>query len=381
MSAARVAFLDHAPFIGGAETVLLDLIAHLDRSRFDPLVFVPAQSPLVQRLEAIGVPWCHLPMPRINAPSPRVPIRWLSASRRLSRLARERGINLIHANTVRAHLISAFASAAPVVWMLHDDTFPVWLFHALRRRPARLIANSRATAHHYRIESDPRSAIVHNGVDTRAAPGDGAAFRRQFGIDPEAILVAHVGRLVRWKGQDVFIRAAGRIAPSFPQARFALIGGHAESDNARSELGGGAAYFDELRQLAETSGLENRLIFAGHQDGMANAYAAIDVLVHSSTRPEPFGRVLIEAMSAGVPVIAAAHGGPIEIVEDGVTGLLVPPGDPERLADAVTELIADETRRQVMGRAARQRAVERFDIRVQVERIQSIYADILTHQR
>jgi glycosyltransferase involved in cell wall biosynthesis len=91
--------------------------------------------------------------------------------------------------------------------------------------------------------------------------------------------------------------------------------------------------------------------------------------------------VIIEAMSAGVPVIASAHGGPTEIVEDGVTGLLVAPGSSERLAEVMARLLGDAPRRRTMGLAARQRAVERFDIRAQVDRIQSIHADILAHGR
>ncbi|HEY4688484.1 MAG TPA: glycosyltransferase family 4 protein, partial [Anaerolineae bacterium] len=337
----------------------------------------PPASPLSKLLDARGMEWCSLSMPRLNVPSPLMPVRWLSAARRLARLANEQRIDLIHANTVRAHLISAFVRGTPIVWMLHDDTFPRRLFTALRRRAAWLIANSRATARYYGIEGDSKASVVYNGIDTTAAPGNRSAFRRQFGIDPDALVVAHVGRLARWKGQDVFARAAARIAPTFPDARFMLVGTFAEDDEARGELGGGAAYEAELRQLAGSSGLGNSLIFAGHQDNMADVYAGIDLLIHSSTRPEPFGRVIIEAMSASLPVIASAHGGPAEIVEDGVTGLLVPPGESNRLAQVMSGLLNDAPRRQAMGSAARQRACERFDIRQQVEAVQSIYLNVI----
>jgi glycosyltransferase involved in cell wall biosynthesis len=380
MSLTRIAFVDHAPFVGGAETVLLDLIAHLDRSRFDPVVFLPAGSPLVQHLDARGVPWRDLPMPRINVRSPTALLRWRRTSGELARLARECGADLIHSNTVRAHLGSAFVRDVPVVWMLHDDTFPPWLFRRLRRRPARLIANSYTTASTYNLEGDPRAYVVHNGVDTQAEPGDRYRFRRRIGIGPDELLVAHVGRLVRWKGQHLFIRAAARIAGEYPQAHFTLIGTYAESDESPGILGGGATYHAELQRLAQSAGLGSRLTFAGHQDNIADVYAGIDLLVHTSTRPEPFGRVLIEAMSAGVPVIASAQGGPTEIVEDGITGLLVTPGSSQALAEALTKILADASRRAEMGVAARRLAIERFDIRVQVARIESIYLDILANR-
>ncbi|HLF28883.1 MAG TPA: glycosyltransferase family 4 protein [Anaerolineae bacterium] len=380
MTPARIAFVDHAPFVGGAETVLLDLVSHLDRARFDPLVFLPARSPLVPHLDTCGIHWCDLPLPRLNVRSPFTPFHWLSAARRLAHLARQQRVDLIHANTVRAHLVSAFIRHIPVVWMLHDDTFPRWLFKALSRRPAQLIANSRATARHYQIDRHPKVSVVHNGVDTHRPPGDGLRFRRHIGVGPEKILIAHVGRLARWKGQHIFIRAAARIAPAFPNAHFTLVGTFTKGDEALGVLGGGATYHDALRKLAAALGLNDRLTFAGHQDNIADVYAGIDVLVHSSTRPEPFGRVLIEAMAAAVPPIASDQGGPTEIVEDGVTGLLIAPGSSELLAEAMSLLIRDSARRAEMGRAAQQRARERFDIRLQVERIQSIYADVLRHR-
>ncbi|HET7090857.1 MAG TPA: glycosyltransferase family 4 protein [Anaerolineae bacterium] len=388
MSTARIAFVDHAPFVGGAETVLLDLIGHLDRSRFDPIVFLPARSPLVRHLDARGVPWRNLPMPRINVRSPTALLRWRRASSELARLARDCGVDLVHSNTVRAHLASAFVRDVPVVWMLHDDTFPHWLFRRLRRRPARLIANSYTTASTYNLEGDPRACVVHNGVDTQAEPGTRYRFRRRIGIGSDKVLVAHVGRLVRWKGQHLFIRAAARVAGEHPQAHFALVGTYTEGDDSpgvpsallRAGLSGGAAYHAELQRLAQSAGLGSRLTFAGHQDNIADVYAGIDLLVHASTRPEPFGRVLIEAMAAGLPVIASAQGGPTEIVEDGITGLLVTPGSSQALAEALTKLLADASRRAEMGVAARRLAIERFDIRTQVARIESIYLDILANR-
>jgi glycosyltransferase involved in cell wall biosynthesis len=373
----RIAFLDHAPFIGGAETVLLDVIAHLDRSRFDPIVFTPSDSPFAASLDTHRIPWIDLPMPRINSLSLLTPLRWWSTSRELAHLVRKHHIDLIHANTVRAHLISAFMQHQPVVWMLHDDTFPLWLIRRLHDRPARLIANSYNTAQYYELQDDPRTIVIHNGVDTQATYGNGFRFRRRIGIGPDEILVAHVGRLVRWKGQHLFIRAASHIARHYRHVHFVLVGTHSDTDNVNSVLGGGTTFLNELKRLADTWGLNSRITFAGYQDDMADVYAGIDLLIHSSTRPEPFGRVLIEAMAAGVPVIASAQGGPTEIVQDGVTGLLITPGSSEILSEAMHILLEDSERRKVMGIAACQRAREAFDIRQQVERIQSVYDEVL----
>jgi glycosyltransferase involved in cell wall biosynthesis len=316
-------------------------------------------------------------MPRINRPSPLAPIRWLSGSRTLARLVQQQRVDLIHANTVRTHLFSAFMQSRPVVWMLHDDTFPLGLFNRLRGRARHLIANSHSTARYYSVDRDPHTSIVHYGVETQPPPGDGQRFRRRIGVGPGETLIAHVGRLVRWKGQHLFIRAAAHIAHHHPHTHFVLVGTHSDSDNVNTVLGGGASFLAELKYLANSWGLTDRISFAGYQDNMADVYAGIDLMIHSSTRPEPFGRVLIEAMAAGVPVIAAAQGGPIEIVEDGITGLLIAPGSSELLSEAMRFLLEDDDLRKSMAVAARQRVREHFDIRQQVERIQSVYDEVL----
>src|SRR3972149_4451390 len=119
VSPVRILFVDHPLSVGGAKTVMLDLIAPLDRSRFEPIACVPPASPLSKLLDARGMEWCSLSMPRLNVPSPLMPVRWLSAARRLARLAREQRIDLIHANTVRAHLISALVRGTPEIGRAH----------------------------------------------------------------------------------------------------------------------------------------------------------------------------------------------------------------------------------------------------------------------
>lgn len=353
----RLAFVDHAPVLGGAETSLLTIVTHLDRSRCDPLVLVPAASPLVPLLEARRIPWHELALPRLT-PSPRSAARWYATARRLARLVGEHHIDVIHTNTARAHLVGALVPTTPVVWMVRDDTLPRWLFALLQRRPAALVANSWWTARRYGLGEDARTTVVHPGVEVDVVPSDGAGLRRRLGIEPGDLLVAQVGRLVRWKGHETFLRAAARIARALPAARFAVVGGTSEEDAGR---GGGAAYARELERAAAALGLAGRCVFTGHQAAMRDVYAGIDLLVHCPTRPEPFGRALVEAMAAGVPVVAADDGGPREIVEQGVTGLLVSPGTAEPLAAVVIDLLEDAPRRRAMGRAGRRRARECFD--------------------
>jgi glycosyltransferase involved in cell wall biosynthesis len=164
-----------------------------------------------------------------------------------------------------------------------------------------------------------------------------------------------VGRLEPWKGQEVFLQAAARIAERCPDARFAVVGS-AITDKLR-------AYPDQLERLAATLGLADRVHFAGHVDDTAPWFDALDVCVHA-THGEPFGLVVVEAMAVATPVVATALGGPTEIVEHGTSGLLVPPGEPEPLADAVASILADERLAARLADGGAQRASRFSDDRM-----------------
>lgn len=168
-----------------------------------------------------------------------------------------------------------------------------------------------------------------------------------------APVAAIFGRLVRWKGQDVFVKALALLARRGVEVEGWVVGG--------SSFGDGEAYETELRELAREGGIEDRVHLLGFRRDVAALMQRCDVVCHAS-QFEPFGMVIIEAMMAGKPVVASDVSGPKESVVDGETGRLVSPGSPEALADALAELLADASLRQRMGEAGRRRAREHFDL-------------------
>ncbi|MGZ4403629.1 MAG: glycosyltransferase, partial [Gaiellaceae bacterium] len=164
-------------------------------------------------------------------------------------------------------------------------------------------------------------------------------------------IVGIPGRLQAWKRQDVFLRAAGILSEQHSSLRFLVIGG--------AILGREGVYPDELRRLAAELGLGDVVHFAGHQPDVYPWLDALDIVVHASSG-EPFGMVIAEAMALGKPVISVADGGPLEIVEDGRSGLLVAPGDPARLAAAIDRVLADGTFAAALGAEAERRARSLF---------------------
>jgi glycosyltransferase involved in cell wall biosynthesis len=183
--------------------------------------------------------------------------------------------------------------------------------------------------------------------------------------------VGCVARLDPWKGIEIFVQAAAEIARSRPDAHFLVCGG---------ELPGYEPYAAEIRALAAELGLGDRVHFTGWTyslDDIPEVMAALDVLLHTPIRPEPFGLVIVEAMATAKPVVASADGGIMEILQDGVTGRLIRPGDASGMATAVLDLLDDPMKARAFGRAGRERVERDFEVGAYAGRIQALYDDIL----
>lgn len=356
----RVVYLDHVAQLSGGELALLRLLDAL--VEVDAHVILAEDGPLVERLARAGHSVEVLPMlgrtqrlRKDTITTGRVPIRavvdTLAYSLRLARRLRQLRPDIVHTNSLKSGVYGSLAAplaGTPVVWHLRDrvdtDYLPqlaVVLIRAITRYlPRAIISNSHSTQ--ATLLRRKRSFVIPSTVEPAAAPLDRSACHR----DP--LVVGSVSRLAPWKGQDVLLRAFARAFPNGAQ-RAIIVGaplfGAAE-----------AAYADDLRQLARALGIGDRVEFRGHRDDVPRELAALDVLVHASIVPEPFGQVVVEGMSARLPVVASRAGGPTEIITDGVDGLLYPPGDVTQLAAILVRLQSDPGLRARLGRAAGLRA-------------------------
>jgi glycosyltransferase involved in cell wall biosynthesis len=200
----------------------------------------------------------------------------------------------------------------------------------------------------------------------------GERIRRELGVSDSERLVGFVARLDPWKGAEVFVRAAAEVSRARNDTRFLVCGG---------ELPGYETYASDLGRLARDLGIEDRVLFTGWKyrlDDIPEVMAALDVMVHASIRPEPFGLVIVEAMATATPVVAADDGGVREVVEPGVTALLARPGDHDGVAGAVLEILGNPARAAAMGNAGRARAERLFEVGVYVRRVEAVYAELLT---
>jgi glycosyltransferase involved in cell wall biosynthesis len=362
-------FLDHASALGGAEHSLLSLLAHLDRGRWQPHLACTG-GPLAERATALGVPVHVVPMPSLRG-KPSAPWRLTRGSFAVARIVRREGVALLHSNVMRASFYAAAAArltGRPLVWHVRDIFRDGWYVRLMCRLSTRVIAVSQAAA--APVPCARKTAIVPNGLDpSRFDPGlDGRPLRAELQIDGDVPLIGCIGWLQDWKGQDRVLQAAALVVRQRPDARFLVVGASA-FEAGRDHLGA-------LRTLAWQLGLADRVIFTGHRDDIPQVLAGLDLLVHGG-RAEPFGRVLIEAMAMARPVVAFADGGVPEVVIDGQTGRLAPPGNVEALAEAVLDLLADADHRRRLGQQARSRVLSHFDARQLTRRVEAEFESVL----
>jgi glycosyltransferase involved in cell wall biosynthesis len=197
---------------------------------------------------------------------------------------------------------------------------------------------------------------------------DGSTFRQELGIPASAPFIGMVGRLNHWKGKVVFVHAAKMVLDRFPDAHFLVVG---------SVFGNDQHYLDVLKSEVERAGISGSFRICDFRRDVPQILSSLDVFVHPSLLPEPFGLVVIEAMAACRPVVATAHGGPLEMIEDGVSGHLVPPGDATALAGKIAVCLEDRASSRAMGKRGQERALGLFHVSRYIERIQAIYDAIL----
>lgn len=352
------------------------LLERLDRTRFNPTVVVPHPGALTRRLDELGVPHRAAAMGRLRRTlNPirllRYFVMWHRAVRQIAALIDELDIDLVHCNATIPHLFASPAArrkGVPCIWHVRDLSSPGgWLDAMMTRDAAAIIAISgavRDSLHHPAL-AEAKTTVIHNGVDVdEFAPGDGTPVRAELGLDGSTPLAGIVGQIVPWKGHERFLDVAAAVAGSVSDARFLVVGDDRFGDHP--------GLVDRLKARAAELGLGDKVSFVGWRDDVVNVMNALDVLVVTSDS-EPFGRVVVEAMACGKPVVSFRCGGPVEIIEDGETGLLTEPYDTGRMADAVGGLLAERDRAAAMGEAGRRAVGERFSAEACAGKVQAVY--------
>ncbi len=382
----RVLFFHNGSDLYGASRSFLRIVTRLVADGIEVKAVFPTTGPLQDALKEAGVDVEVMqPIPLIERfafKSVSGFSRFLWATPvsvfRICRVIRLYRPDLIHSNlsTVFTPAIAARLCRIPHIWHIRETYVEFGLFWKIYRQfmawgSTRIIAISHSVAEQFHGKCKNKVVVLHNGYpkeEFEPVPVEKVqAFKDQFGLKNE-LLVGLVGRIkyVR-KGQEYLVEAASILKPQFPNVKFLLIG---------SPFPGNEVHLTRLQELIAKLNVDDCVVYTGDADDIKAAYSALDISVMASALPEPLGGVTIESMAFEVPVIGTNIGGTIEIIEDEVSGILIPPRDPAAMANAIARLLEDDELRRRMGIAGRKRFEEKFEFKPYYKKILKLYEEV-----
>ncbi len=383
--------------IGGSHYCLLDIVKHIDHERYEPLVAFYRDNVLRAEFErycsvdihptygtlefltagrggsGIGHDIARFIQKTINIFISYIP----SCVRRLAYLMQNR-IDLVHLNNsmMKGYDWLLACKLAGVKCITHNRRIPkvttLRKFFIRRFDAVIVIAEFMLELlRRHGVTGNGRFVKINDGIDPEYFLGRLRGGREQtralLGIAADQPAIGIVGNIKRWKGQDIVVKAVALLNARYPDLRCLIIG---DTSNVR---GDDRVFLDGIETFIVENGIAESIVFLGYREDIPDLVRCLDVLINASTEPEPFGHVILEGMILGVPVVATNFGGPPEIIESGVSGILVTPGDESDLAGAVDSLLSDNAYREGIGACGKKRVYERFLTERNIAQIESLY--------
>lgn len=365
----NVLFLHSSSEMYGSDRSLLNIISNLDKAQYKVHVLLPCPGPLVDALRQVPevtVEIFEVAVLRRKNLSFRGGFAYLrdfiSSYRYVKRYIKKHNIHIVDTNTavVFPGAMAAKRLSVKSVWHIREiiksNLENRVISFMMQHYSDLVVANSHATGKALRVDQK-KIRVVYNAVDRK----EDAALTLH-----DRPTVGMAGRINRWKGQKLFTDVAQIVKKSCPDVIFQIAGeAYMGEEHLRAEL---EAYIAE-RDLQDT------VILLGQVNDMDSFYKGLDVFALPSIQPEPFGLVVIEAMEYGVPVVATNHGGPTEIITDGVDGYLVSYTEPEEMAQRIVQLLQDPEKKSRMGRIAQEKKRQMFDVATMVRAIEAVFEE------
>lgn len=366
MTKRILAISNHASFLGGGEHSFLGLISRLPED-YRAIAAVPCEGELAKKTSAAGIATEIVPLAPLN---PLSSAGVIQSTLKFVKICRNRNIDLIYANGSRAAFYGGLVGhlcSIPAVWHCRVIDSDPYLDAIITRLCRHIVVNSRATSLRFSRRLRDKIDIVHNGLDLKWLREEGIAGPEMINAGWISILM--VSRVSRWKRHDVLLEAFERTAGMEKDAHLICVGGKDPSD---------PDWWNELQKRTALSPFTERIHWIGHVEDVRPWYRAAAVMVLPSNR-EPFGRVVVEAMASGLPVIATRSGGVPEIVTHMRNGILVPENDPDAVARALMDLIRNKALWNLISREAEQ-AANFFGIESHVEKMVRIFRRVSDDQ-
>ena len=381
----KVLFVHQSAELYGSDRTLLLLMKHINRQKFHPIVVLPNEGPLKIELEKEKIEVHIAPVIKLHRKmfKPQNFIGFLKQLKQgfsiLNHLNKIHQFDLVYSNTLAVLLGFIFARKKGMkhIWHVHEIVespkivSKVFSFLLNRKSNFFTIYNSNATADFWnsfnKIVNNNSFCVIHNGLEM---PKENISYdeinliRRDFFKVKEEIVIALVGRINRLKGHKLVLNAIEGLDKKLYKVLF--VGSSVENQEF---------YIDDLKTIIEEKKLDNNVLFIPFNNQMDRIWQAVDIAVVPSTEPESFGLVAVEAMLAKKPVIAANHGGLMEIIKNKETGFLIEPNNVQELTNAIKLLVNDKQLRLEMGEQGYLRALEKFSIQKYVSKIEKVLLD------
>ena len=400
--AKAVLYIDNTMTYGGAILSLKNLLNALDAQRFEPVVTTGQTDDYLKKDYAqfrcyrldIKLPWVHDTIYRkiIRNKASRLPVikqvitlcrflYWIVIHHipdavRYYRIGKRHEVKIVHLNNIMGSQLPGILAAkmlnVPCVAHLRDFERVTFITKTYARLINHHIAISTAIKNNLLALGIPEGkiTIVHDSIDIDEFSPEVVSneLYEEFQVSRDALKFGLFGRIVEWKGVREFIKAATLALVANKSAVAFIVGSAPDADDP---------YFREIKNLIDELGMNNRIVLTGYRRDVACLMNFMDLIVHTSITAEPFGMVVIEGMALAKPVIATAAGGPLDIVIDGDTGLLVPLGQVEALSMAITKLLNNPKQMELMGEAGRKRVKKTFSSKNSAQKIEQIYSKLL----
>lgn len=375
---------------GGSSRCLLTWLKKINRENYKPIIVVHNHGPAIKKMKALGLKVLTIPrmiiakeqswpvisyiilITNILADIPIIVILYL--------IIKINRIELIHLNakiiSVIPGIIAAKMARVPCICHLHDIKVPVKRERIFSKWVNCFIVLTEKAYELYKKEySDSRLELIPNGIELMDADcrNDIQKIRIEFNILENEFVIGMIGRLVEGKGFSDFIKAAQILSKASDNVRFLIVG---------SATGNELFYEKYLKTLVKELDLESKIIFTGWREDVKQIMSALDVIVQaSSTFPEGFGLTVIEAMALSKPVIVTNVPGPAEIVDHGIDGYIVPPSNPEKLAEAMIILLNDKQKAKEMGLIGKSKVAKKYNVIDTIRKLEKIYDSLSIKSR
>jgi glycosyltransferase involved in cell wall biosynthesis len=391
--------------IGGSHYCLLEIVKRIDRNKYTPFVSFYRDNVLVSEFQK----YCNVIVLNLTTgliikkdyPNLYIFSKKFFLSRWLLHLYQKtfnlikysllfylkiiyiifkRKINLIHINNapvLTPWLIAAKLFRRKCISHVRGNWEPTPLHKAFVKYYDSIISISNSVTNYVKNQgvNVDNFITIHDGIDIddvlNMRKKNSDELRKELNVSNGNLLIGLIGNIKSWKGQHIAIEAVKNLKGKIPNIKCLIIGDVSNLEEDQQ-------YYKYLKNLVNDHNLVKYIIFTGFRKDIPDIISILDILIHTSTAPEPFGRVILEGMVFSKPVIATAHGGPLEILEDDISGFLIPPNNPEALAKKIEQLISYPYNAKNVGQMGREKVKGCFSIETNVKKIEQLYTQLLS---